>query len=105
MPEEIERLLNGYYSCRARSETQGWIAETASEIVSLAKILPDESSWNLSERAYCPLCGDGAQSHEHGFTVPEGLSRHLLGLGNTRECRVFGVALSLARSYWRREFK
>jgi len=105
MPEEVEKILKSYYSCKSTEETYRWADIAAAEIIEFAKILSPEEGSYLSERAYCPLCGDGSNSfYENGFSVPEGLRRHLVGYGNTNQCRVFKAAERLARNYWHDEF-
>ena len=106
MPEETEKILTSYYySCKSRQETYRWTDIAAIEIIEFAKILSPEEGSCFSERAYCHLCGDGSNSYyETGFSVPEGLRRHLVGYGNTHQCRVFEAAEKLARNHWHDEF-
>jgi hypothetical protein len=48
------------------------------------------------------LCGDGSQGpYDEGFALPEGLRRHLVGWGNTHQCRVTHAAFVLAKDYWK----
>jgi hypothetical protein len=105
MPEDIQRLLTSYYSCESRQQTYGWAESVADEIVESAEVLPRQQGFYFSDRAYCPLCGHGSESpYESGFAVPEGLRRHLVGWGNTRQCRVMEAALYLAGDYWHDKF-
>jgi hypothetical protein len=105
MPEEIEKILTSYYSCKSRQETYGWADIAATEIIEFAEILSPEEGSYFSERAYCPLCKDGSNSYyERGFSVPEGIRRYLVGYGNTHQCRVFEAAQKLARNHWHDEF-
>ncbi len=57
-------------------------------------------------RAPCPLCGAVPQSQNPdesvGFTLPEGLSRHLDGWGRMKRCYVAEVAEAIARDYFAR---
>jgi hypothetical protein len=40
-------------------------------------------------RAACPLCGSwGYGIGAHGYSLPEGLRRHLEGYGRVQECEV-----------------
>jgi len=68
-------------------------------------VLSPEKGSYFSDRAYCPLCGDGSTSpYSNGFTVPEGLRRHLLGWGNMYQCSVMKTALRLAHEHWEEKF-
>ena len=66
---------------------------------------PEEGSY-LGPRAYCPLCEAGTSSpYERGFSVPEGLRRHLVGWGNTGACEVLEPIFGLAEDYWQPIFE
>jgi len=105
MPKAAQEALKSYLSCESRQETHGWVNRTAETIVSLAHILPPEEGSYFSNRACCPLCGGESSSpYERGFTVPEGLRRHLIGWGNTRPCEVLEAAFALANEYWHEKF-
>jgi hypothetical protein len=100
MPENVRELLESYSACESRDETHRWDDTVAEQITAFAKVLPRQGPYS-SDRAYCPLCGEGSQSpYESGFTLPEGLRRHLVGYGNTHLCRVMRAALCLARQHW-----
>jgi hypothetical protein len=106
MPEDIQRILMSYLSCESSHEARFWDSSVADVIIDAAKILPPEQGFYFSERAYCPLCGQGSSSpYESGFSVPEGLRRHLVGWGNTYQCKVMKTALGLARDYWDERFR
>jgi hypothetical protein len=108
MPDEVEEFLSSFYTCKSRQETYSWDESTAHKIIALAKRITPEEGAYFSNRAYCPLCGRGSSSafsHEAGFSVPEGLRRHLVGWGDRgNQCPVFGAAMSLARDYWHVKF-
>lgn len=106
MPDNVQSLLQGYYRCETREESYTWKRELVSELIALAEPIPEyvDSPW-FGQRAFCPLCGDGAMSgYQRGFGLSEGLRRHLTGWGNTRRCRVMEAVLGLARDYWDRKF-
>lgn len=48
-------------------------------------------------RAKCPLCGDGPSSGEHGYLLPLGLRRHLLGRNGSGMCKVMYAAYGMLR--------
>lgn len=103
MPEDIHGILNSYCSCMNRLESRKWIDEACDQIIDLAKILPPYNTY--PHRACCPMCGAGNdQFYISGFTVPDGLRRHLIGWGNVRECGVMRAARKLATEYWDRQF-
>lgn len=105
MSEEIQEILNSYHQLKSSSDIYRWENESAYEIIEYAKILSPEEGSYWQDRAYCPLCDRGAQStYERGFTVPEGLFRHLVGWGNAQRCSVFEAAMALARDFSRRTF-
>ncbi|HEY0006384.1 MAG TPA: hypothetical protein VGB17_16500 [Pyrinomonadaceae bacterium] len=106
MSKEVKELLHSFHSCKSREETYIGEHSAAETIISLAKRIPPKEGAYFSHRAYCPLCGDGSSSpYASGFSIPEGLRRHLVGWGNNRnQCPVFGAAMSLARDYWYEQF-
>jgi hypothetical protein len=106
MPENTRKLLTSYFSCESRQQTYAWEQSVADEIIESAEVLPRTQGFYLSERAYCPLCGSGSTSpYESGFTIPEGLRRHLVGWGNTQQCDVMKAAFCLARECWDDRFR
>jgi hypothetical protein len=105
MPKAAQDALKSYLSCESRQETHGWLNRTAETVVALAHILPPEEGSYFSNRACCPLCGgEGSSPYERGFTVPEGLRRHLVGWGNIRPCEVLEAAFELAHEHWHEKF-
>jgi hypothetical protein len=105
MPEKYQRILRSYYDYKSSRETSGWDDDAAESIIELAELLPQEIAGPYGSRAMCPLCGEGTtHPYETGFSVPEGLRRHLTGYGNTQRCRVMAAALGMARQHWHREF-
>jgi hypothetical protein len=101
MPYEISQLLTGYHSAKSESDYWGWERETIERIVSMA-----EADLRYSQpRARCPLCKSGGGFYDTGFTLPEGLSRHLTGWGNTHHCPVTDAAFRNARYSLRKDFE
>jgi hypothetical protein len=78
MPEEVQNILTSYYSCTSREDGYRWEGETADSLVALAQPMTPESPFLSSPRAYCPLCGRGAQP----FPMHQGL-RFLRGFVGT----------------------
>ena len=60
----------------------------------------------MQERAKCPLCNRRPDSsyHDDGFTLPEGLRRHLVGYGNTHQCLFTETAEKMAQDYCDEQF-
>jgi hypothetical protein len=55
---------------------------------------PEMGDHTAVARAYCPLCnGSSKQGYAKGFTVPEGLRRHLLGVRTAKQCPVVHQAV------------
>jgi hypothetical protein len=104
--EDAQKILWGYLDCESLSDTGRWRNIAAREIIQLAEAIPKEL-FHSSNRAYCPLCKDGALVlYESGFKLPEGLRRHLIGWGNeNNQCIVFGAAMNLARDHWGDRFR
>lgn len=105
LPKDLHRLLTSYHGCETREESWDWLDRAAEVIVEMAQPLPETlQSWG-GERGMCPLCGEGSDSYyEHGFKLPEGLRRHLVGYGNTRQCVFTETAHKLALDDWRERF-
>jgi hypothetical protein len=101
MPEQKQSILMSFYECESRQEAYAWREKIAAELIGTAEVI---RSYN-SDRACCPLCGDGSSSgYEPGYGVPVGLTRHLTGWGRVRECRVFAAASAIAHDYWNKKF-
>lgn len=106
MPEAAQRLLEGFLSCSTRQESYLWRDEVVDQIVGLAEMIPGAVDTFESRRAYCPLCRGGARVvYERGFSVPEGLRRHLIGWGHTRQCDVMKAVMDLAHEHWNEKFR
>jgi hypothetical protein len=104
-PDKFNMLLCGYYSMSSREESSRWEGQIVEEVISQAELLPSKSGGFFADRAYCPLCGEGSQSqYESGFSLPEGLRRHLTGWGNSRQCSIIKVVTRSARDYWNDKF-
>ena len=104
MPEPIRRVLETYIQCTSLEELIDWQRSTAEQIVKLAEARPAKEMGersNISDRAICPLCGEGTSwrglPEVIGFTVPDGLIRHLRGAQRAMPCAVFAIACALAR--------
>jgi hypothetical protein len=77
----------------------------ADELIAMAEPLTREHNLYSSERAYCPLCGEGSSSpYEYGYSLPEGLRRHLTGSG-ANQCVVTEAASKLAHDHWHSKFR
>jgi hypothetical protein len=106
MADEAQNILWGYLECESQSDVHRWQNIAAAEVIQLAKAIPS-GPFQSSNRAYCPLCKDGALvRYESGFKLPEGLRRHLIGWGKeNNQCLVFSAAMSLARDHWGERFR
>jgi hypothetical protein len=102
-PDPFPALLEGYYGCENRTGIR-WANELTEKVIDLAKPI-DCTGGGWETRAYCPLCGHGSSSpFSDGYSLPEGLRRHLDGLGNTSKCEVMKVAGALARAHFNDKF-
>jgi hypothetical protein len=105
MPSQLQAILESFFNCESREETIGWNASIADTIIAGAEILPRDEGSFLGDRAVCPLCKRGGSPViGAGFSVPEGLRRHLLGWGSIRRCVVTEAAFGLARYHWQGQF-
>ena len=99
MPEHFAKLLTSYHRCKSTREYHAWCGTTAEQIVSLVPAEEIRLGYD-SRRTACPLCkGLGHGPHPNGFTVPEGLHRHLTGYGNAHHCDVTQAAFELGRDF------
>ena len=102
LPEPAQEILTSFLERNTPRERLSWEHDIVEEITALAvKIEGAASYWQ--PRAYCPLCGRGTTwAYSEGFTLPEGLRRHLTGWGKAQQCTVMGAAIKLAQSSWQR---
>jgi hypothetical protein len=101
MPEQRQHILMSFYKCESRQEAYAWREKIAEELIGTAEVIRSYDS----DRAWCPLCGDGSSSgYEPGYSVPVGLTRHLTGWGRVRQCSVAAAASAIARDHWNKKF-
>ena len=106
LPPEVGAALRGYSDCKNQREFINWRYAVVDQIIAVAK--PDPASRKSlydGERGYRPLCGGGATDIYgggfHGYTLPEGLNRHLTGYGNTYRCDVMKHAFAATHDHMR----
>jgi hypothetical protein len=105
--DELHNVLTSYGTMESQSDRILWNEHAVEKIIALAEIIPSERESIFPGRAYCPLCGDGnlMTRYESGFSIPEGLRRHLLGWGrHAQQCRVMQAAAEIAERYWHNKF-
>jgi hypothetical protein len=106
MPPDLEPIITSYYSCQTRDERYRWEIDVVEQVIESAQIIQPGRISYFGERAACPLCkGESSSAYTAGFSVPEGLRRHLLGWGNVRQCLVMEAAVALARESWHERFE
>ncbi|MBV9327515.1 MAG: hypothetical protein JO352_27555 [Chloroflexi bacterium] len=109
MPEAYQGMLRSYYHCETREDRMRWKNAVADEIVAEVEAIPQQQvpargPWS-QDRANCPLRGRGSSSeYTSGFTLPEGLRRHLAGWGDSQYCPVVEEITQLAHAYWHDTF-
>jgi hypothetical protein len=98
MPCQMKDLLTSYYSCETSMEFWRWKHDIAERIASMTEPDPEAASFGyFGDRAYCPLCKSGSRGpYDRGFALPNGLTSHLLGQGNTHHCPVTHAAFENA---------
>lgn len=106
MPKAIKDLFEGYIQCKTRAECSKWEYDVVNQIITRATVIPEYKDSILGDRGSCPLCGEGS-SHPYlsGFSLPEGLRRHLSGWGNVSKCSVMSAVFGLAQDYLQYRFE
>lgn len=107
MPDGMRQLLKSFRDCESPAAARGWLERIAGDLIASAEPLKRTTESSAPARARCPLCRGGTQSRspqDEGYSLPEGLRRHLIGFSNVRQCVVTTAALQLAEAHWRREF-
>lgn len=106
LPDDLDARFRSYFDCANRRTAHQWEHDLIGYLIARAQPLTHEEGSYFGLRGYCPLCGSGSSSPYHrGFALPEGLSRHLSGAGNTGRCVVVETLLSEARDYWEPRFQ
>jgi hypothetical protein len=104
MPETLRAAIGSYYTVESREDGFRWKDALTEQIIEYAKPLPTSNPY-FGVRAMCPLCGNGSSSpYDEGFSVPEGLRRHLEGYGNMHQCVVAHAVFALAHDFWNSQF-
>ena len=94
--------LGNYYNIKSSLELSSWEHKFIDKVVDEVdtsqwdkKMKSNEFKRNLNSRGECPLCHSkpyGAwndwEAAEYGYTIPEGLRRHLTGYGKMNQCVV-----------------
>jgi hypothetical protein len=101
LPDELAQILGNYYACKNREEVWQWLDAAIDAVLERAERKSAREMGEFasaSDRAFCPLCGRSADSvyGGKGFAYPEGLSRHLHGSFNARQCVVTKIVTDLA---------
>jgi hypothetical protein len=102
LPDPVQDRLRSYYELHTWQDFHLWEHEIIEHFVENAFVLPETVDSFLGPRAYCPLCGSSSSGlYDQGFSLPEGLRRHLRGWGNIRQCdvleHVFAMVLDSRR--------
>lgn len=105
MPAPLHSALTSFYTVQSREEAYHWREGVVQTIIDHAKPLP-HIIVSFGKRAMCPLCGEGSSPpNDDGFLIPDGLHRHISGLGKGRQCVVSQAAFALAKDYWATQFR
>jgi hypothetical protein len=102
LPVETRTRLESYYDLKTWTDFHRWEREIVDHFVESARVLKESENSYFGPRACCPLCGSSTSApYQEGFSLPEGLRRHLTGWGNVQQCdvleHVFGMALDARR--------
>jgi len=107
MPREIKDLFEEYIRFRSREEYNKWQFDVVNQVITRANVIPEYKGSILGDRGFCPLCGEGSSDmYLSGFSLPEGLRRHLIGWGHIiSRCSVMTAVFGLARDYLQYRFE
>jgi hypothetical protein len=95
MPEQLHPLMHGYHRCETHQQYVSWQAEIIEKAIALAVPLEPADP----PRAVCPLCGSAGHSpFVRGYTLPQGLRRHLWGDSNAIPCSVTYEVFQIANA-------
>src|SRR5438105_6769253 len=99
-PESTHDALAGCLSCQSPGDVFAWQQAAIEQVMLFANAHRSEEMGDYPgrwPRAYCPLCGRGADvRYVKGFAVPSGLESHLAGTFNSRQCAIFKAAFGIA---------
>lgn len=111
VPEKFREVLESYYACESPEDARYWETIACSKIIDLVTPVPEEEQpfgFYLNARAPCPLCGAEASLPFYGgytgFSLPEGLNRHLEGYGRMSKCPVMIATHHLSEAYFYKTF-
>ena len=105
LPDRVQDRLRSYYELQTWHDFHRWEHDIIEHFVENAFVLPETVNSYFAPRAYCPLCGSSSSApYEHGFSLPEGLRRHLKGWGNVRPCDVVEQVLAMVLDSRREKF-
>jgi hypothetical protein len=98
LPPEIRQIVEYSPDELTREALDAWIKSAITALIEAAPKTPDPGAphWNNLERAFCPLCGEGANPLGLGlvgYAIPKGLSDHLRHRGRSSPCRVIETLL------------
>jgi len=88
MPEKISEQLKKYLLCNNHDDRLQWWYESLKVITDSTVPDPEFSNSWTGKRANCPLCHGGNNWHYNGFSLPEGLRRHLEGNSGAHACHI-----------------
>lgn len=95
LPKELQTLLKDY---SLGVDYSSWHRVIVEKVLGMATATIDGHGY-FPDRGVCPLCQGGSINHE-GFTIPNGLLRHLTGSHKAQVCEVLEAANEVARFYY-----
>lgn len=99
--EPFRTMLNEFYCVKSQDDANDWERNIAQRIIDKTEPLE-----NRQNRAYCPLCGAGSTSpYAQGFSLEDGLHRHLIGTHNVTQCIVMTAVIKLSYDCWEDTFQ
>jgi len=102
-PYEFRLTLRSFMSLESWEDYDNWLSDSVETFIEQAKQIGTAGTFAFGVRGNCPLCGSGAKPpNDDGFSLPEGLRRHLTGRQPASQCAVTLAASKLAQK-WNRE--
>ncbi len=99
-PYEFRLILRSFMSLESWEDYDNWLSDSVETFIEQAKQIGAAGTFAFGVRGNCPLCGSGAKPpNDDGFSLPEGLRRHLTGRQPASQCAVMLAASKLAQKW------
>jgi hypothetical protein len=109
IPPQMSAILTDHHEITSLEAMSEWYHDAVERIIAQVHEPEDEDgddwedgpdlhAFHVEQRIPCPLCRQSNRSfYPQGFSLPEGLRRHLHGSHNSRHCPVMEQVMGLVR--------